>query len=171
MKCPKYYYRGPRDGLTGWDSYSIRDSVYLQVCSDYCKASSKCKPFVINMTGWSRGAVIVMGVADKLDLYGCSCNGNTYSVSVNWIGLFDAVNMIWGGGWPSTVPGNVKHFDHAIKTMSQIVFPTVLFGGNEVPFTRYDGSDTSHNDIGANRVNNEAFHWIREQAIAAEVPF
>ena len=36
-------------------------------------------------------------------------------------------------------------------------------------FWRHDGSPTSHGDIGANMLNNDAFYWMRDEARAAGV--
>jgi len=74
------------------------------------------------------------------------------------------------------VPGNVAHFDHAIKTgTKQWYFPTWHFSGsNERAFTNDDGSLTTHADIGMSVIlgnRNNAYPWIKGQAIAAGVAF
>ena len=122
------------------------------------------------MTGWSRGATIVMGVAKKLNDDGCKCGGffgTRYKpVEVNWIGLFDAVEMIYDtipctlipveilpgdNAWPDSVPSNVQGFGHAVKTEKQRMFPTTNFGQNKKAFKRYDGNLTNHSDIGESK--------------------
>ena len=75
--------------------------------------------------------------------------------------------------WPDSVPPNVKHFAHAIKTEKQRIFPTTRFGKNEKAFNQYDGSKTEHGDIGESkkRSNNNAYKWIKQEAINAGVDF
>jgi hypothetical protein len=108
-----------------------------------------------------------------------SCGLNHYkSVQVNWVGLFDAcARMRHGGNWPSAVPHNVAHFDHAIKTKqtgAMRLFPTWHFtGSNERAFNQYNGSLTTHRDIGESKIlgNNDSYNWIKNQAISAGVAF
>lgn len=163
------------------------------ICEDFCEKKKKCEDLEVNMTGWSRGATIVLGVAKELKNSGCKCGGflgfggeRFRPVEVNWIGLFDAVEMVLDAtrvllgdqGFPSYVPDNVKHFAHAIKTdttsMGQRIFPTTYFGWNERAFMNYDGSLTTHNDIGNSRSlgdNNLAYIWIKIEAERAGVEF
>jgi len=175
-ETPAYYHRGPHLGITGLDSYIILLEVKNHICTDFCAANQNCDTFSINMTGWSRGAIIVMGIAKKLNDDGCTCSGKKHKpVNVNWIGLFDAVAQIPGPHWwPKTVPSNVSNFDHAIKTAHQLLFPTYHFtGGTEQAFNRYDGTPTLHVDIGESKKlgNNNSYNWIKSKAIAAGVAF
>ncbi len=199
---PSYYYRGsgagerlPRhvvNGATGWDSGSIRDEVYGQICSDVCNAQTSGTVFKVNLVGWSRGATICLGLAQKLNNPGCKCtcgekkalfglgSRTEYAiykpVPVNWIGLFDAVDMtpnpadaLPGVGWPDAITPNVGRLDHARKTGWQPFFPTTKVKGQNVQeFNRYDGTHTSHNDIGA-QLNNGALDWMIKSAQAAGV--
>ncbi len=193
---PKYYWKGPgfllgsktlgfRRAIHGRDSKGLAKEVKERICKDFCEQKKKCgKDLEINMTGWSRGATIVMGVAKELNDEGCKCGWlfkKCYKpVQVNWIGLFDAVEMIYDtipgttipkellpgdNAWPDSVPSNVKYFTHAIKTEKQLIFPTTRFGKNknviyrEKEFYRYDGSKTEHSDIGESfkKGNNDAY--------------
>jgi RHS repeat-associated protein len=116
------YWRGPKIG--GEDSASLRDSVYTWICKDLCAARGCSDSFRINMSGWSRGAVIVVAVAHLLNDRGCCCDNPRYNratpppnccpsrgpppppkaapcadlmappIPVNWIGLFDAVGWM-----------------------------------------------------------------------------
>jgi RHS repeat-associated protein len=91
---PKSYYRGSRRGLSGVDMFVIARKVHRQICSDYCAVGGQ--NFTVNLTGWSRGAVAAVWVAVYLNEVGCDCGcGTKRPIPVNWIGLFDAVNMAW----------------------------------------------------------------------------
>lgn len=107
------------------------------------------RDFKINLVGWSRGAVAASWVAKELGEIDCDCDGNTESIDVNFLGLYDAVEMIPSGplvpghrlpewfpgdqGPPDSVPSNVQNFIHAQKTggsfiHSTIPLPTTNFG-------------------------------------------
>ena len=172
----KYYHSGPYDGPGGLDSWFIARTVKKKICNDFCAAEQAGNNFTINLTGWSRGAIIAAGVAKMLNDEGCDCCKTHYQpVSVNWVGLFDAVAMTPGGWWPKAVPGNVAHFDHAVKTKEQRFLPTWHFTGNqtEEAFIRYSGASTSHRDIGESYKlgNNYSYIWIKSTAISAGVGF
>ena len=191
------YYEGPGitngnkkliGGAVGSGAEAIASRVYEKVCKDYC--SGKC---TINLVGWSRGAVIAVSVAERLNTNGCPCQPG--SVPVNFIGLYDAVERM-PGKWCSSVPGNVKHFAHAIKTGQQLFLPTMNFGGNWRPFDllqprrvldrdpfpkgyfRKDKQkrfrwrwtyESTHNDIGASKTTTRAHQWILSEARRAGV--
>jgi hypothetical protein len=183
---PSRYWPGPTDGLAGGDAYQIANTVYNAIQLDFCVAKKCGRELTINMTGWSRGAMVVALVAEMLNVSGVSCPGyglswNTYRpVKVNWIGLFDAVAQMPGaaGVFPTAVPSNIAHFDHAVKTKhtgKQKLFPTWHFSGeNKREFYNDDGSLTTHEEIGRSVAlgnHNNAYRWIRGQAIAAGVAF
>ena len=194
---PRRYFQGPgfllgikfpNRGIHGRDAVGLAKRVKKQICKDYCDSKEKCKDMTINLTGWSRGAVVCMGVARMLDEDGCRCKGllglgskHYRPVDVNWIGLFDAVEMVAAPGrllpgdqgFPGTVPTNVKSFAHAIKTDKQLIFPTTRYGRNEKEFRKADGGLTNHSDIGESkkRGNNEAYEWIKNHAISSGVSF
>jgi hypothetical protein len=166
-----------------------------QICEDFCESWGKsCDPIDVNLTGWSRGATAAMGVAQMLNDEGCSCGGFLgigatvhKPVYVNWVGLFDAVEMVLGTeimgtglvrpripgdpGFPRSVPSNVESFAHAMKTEAQLLFPTTRFGGNERAFLKNDGTPTTHSDIGVSHDNNGAYQWIKSEASNAGVEF
>lgn len=197
---PKYYYGGPgatagpvgslNGGAFGAGGNAIANDVYKQACEDFCKGHCK-----INLVGWSRGAVIAMEVAERLNTSGCSCQRGP--IPVNFVGLYDAVDMM-PGRWTHSVPGNVKYFSHAIKTAIQDIFPTVHYGGNERPFDlleprlirervpeSYFRSEreqrnrsqwrevwsyrSTHSDIGTSRTATRAHEWILTEARRAGV--
>jgi hypothetical protein len=183
---PRHYWRGPTDGPGGTDAYQIANTVYNAIQIDFCAAKKCGRDLTINMTGWSRGAMIVSLVAQMLNISGVSCPGyglswDTYRpVKVSWIGLFDAVAQMPGaaGVFPTAVPSNVSHFDQAIKTKHtgrQKLFPTWHFRGeNARAFYNDNGSLTTHKDVGMSVAlgnHNNAYPWIRGQAIAAGVGF
>ncbi len=183
-ESPAWFFPGPN--VAGTTSPDIALRVFYQIEQDFCAARKAGKDFTINLTGWSRGAVIAVQVATLIDELGfwcreCSFLRHYQDVKVNWIGVFDAVaRMPWGTGlsWPGVVPDNVTQFDHAIKTDTesayQRLFPTVHYSsGNERAFNQYDGSLTTHADIGESRKrgNNDSYNWIKSQAISAGVKF
>ena len=196
------YYSGPGGtatgfdrlyaGLTGAGSEGIKNEVRSKICQAYCDGDCN-----VGLVGWSRGAVIAMGVAAALNDQGCSCpNGKTTKpIKVRFVGLFDAVQMMVGG-WPQTVPGNVEHFAHAIKTDdSQWIFPTKNYGGNSMHFDlleprirkvricigppnnrrcRWVDRSTiksTHSDIGDYGEPTGADEWIMQQASDAGIKF
>jgi len=194
---PKKYSGGPgskrgpigfiNGGMTGAGSAGIANDVYADACAAYC--TGQCE---INLVGWSRGAVIAVNVADMLNSRGCPCQ--SAPVPVNFVGLYDAVEMMPGSGSRS-VPPNVKHFAHAIKTGSQLLLPTRSYGGNEQPFDLlaprhvreririgtgkdaqwrwrdYWTDKSTHSDIGASQTVTRAHAWIISEARAAGVDF
>ena len=191
-EAPKIYYGGP-GAVTGtvgklsggaWGAGASRtaNKVYQDVC-DGLKESCE-----VNLVGWSRGAVIALKVAHLLNTKGC---GKQKSVPVNFLGLYDAVEMM-PGGWPGSVPSNVKHFAHAIKTAKQPIFPTLKCGGNEKAFpllssrtayrlesgnadepylVPYQTFESVHGDIGARKYATEAHNWMLSQGQFAGVDF
>lgn len=174
---PARYWRGPN--LPGSDVVAIAVRVYSQIQADFCEAKRAANELKINLTGWSRGSMVAAYVASLIDGLGFWCNDcellkHYKPVTVNWVGLFDTVSMARDRGFPRAVPGNVAHFDHAIKTAKQRKFPTWHFtGGNERAFNRRDGSPTTHRDIGESKIlnNNDSYIWIKGQAVAAGVAF
>ena len=180
---PRYYWAGPKHGATGFDLTQIALDVYFHIQKDFCAAKATGNDLTINLTGWSRGAMIAALVAKTMNDAGFVCSEcgslNRYKpVMVNWVGLFDAVAMTTDVGFPRAVPPNVAHFDHAIKTDhtgKQLLFPTWHFSGsNEAPFYNFDGTTTTHADIGMSVIlgnHNNAYPWIKNQAIAAGVGF
>ena len=189
-----FYWPGPiaQKGLTGSDSIAIALTVFNKIQEDFCAAKQRENPcskhngndFTINLTGWSRGAMIAARVAQMISDGGFWCNNDcgynlkNYQANIQWIGLFDAVSMIMTneGGWPKAVPQNVLHLDHAVKTKnpSSLPYPTWHFTGsknNERPFYNHNGTLTSHGDIGISGNNNDAYIWMKSQAIAAGVKF
>lgn len=178
---PRRYWAGPRNGATGSDLTQIAMRVYFQIQSDFCAAKAEGKDLTINMTGWSRGAMVAALVAQTMNDAGFVCNecaGLTRyrPIRVNWIGLFDAVAMTHDVGFPKKVPPNVAHFDHAVKTtLTQPYFPTWHFSGsNEEPFNNWDGTASEHADIGMSVIlgnRNNAYPWLKLRASLVGVGF
>jgi hypothetical protein len=158
--------------------FVIARKVHRRICSDYCAAGGK--DFTVNLTGWSRGAVAAVWVAEMLNDLGCDCPcGKQRPVPVNWIGLFDAVNMAWVEPPPASIPPNVAHFYHAVKTRTdQWYFPTFHFGGGtEQKIYNYRAPIlSSHSDVGTSDTATEvhingAENWIQDSAVASGVKF
>jgi hypothetical protein len=162
----RHYWAGPSWGATGLDASGIFRSVKHQICTDYCKDPN----ITINLVGWSRGAVIAMEVAEELQDDGCCCNGKILYPRINWLGLFDAVDMTLTWGWANNITSNVDNASHVIKTKEQLLFPTVHAEAEDPTQTHLttiplDNSD--HGDVGMR--SEEALHWMIHQAQAAGV--
>ena len=100
--------------------------------------SQNHRDVVIDMVGYSRGAVIVATVAQDL-AGGFIANGTPWTpVRVHWVGLFDPVNMFGQGvqprpgvSWASTSSTNVIFCDAAIKQVGVLPTQSNLKGYNE----------------------------------------
>jgi RHS repeat-associated protein len=178
-ETPSRYYRGPKDGPTGSDTLKISFNVLRDVCKDYCSAGGK--DFTVNLTGWSRGAVAAVTVADMLRAYGCDCGcGSRKPIPVNWIGLFDAVKMS-PSPLTTSIPSNVAHVHHAVKTSTSYKFPTLHYAGavEHKVYNYKQPYESTHGDVGISLANtslalfwkNDAYHWIENSAIASGVKF
>ncbi len=166
LEKPKYYWRGPKYGATGLDASGIYRGVKKQICKDYCKNKS----ISINLVGWSRGATIVMEVAEELQDDGCCCKGKKEYPTVNWIGLFDAVDMTSTWGWANNITSNVKNASHVVKSKKQRLFPTSSATAEDSTKTKVNTvtlENSNHNDVGAK--SKIALQWMVHQAQAAGV--
>lgn len=176
-------------GLTGAGSSSIREQVHSDICRAYCKGDCN-----VALVGWSRGAVIAMGVASDLQSMGCTCSGIAVKpIKVRFVGLFDAVQMM-SGNWPQSVPSNVEIFAHAQKSARQWIFPTKNYGGTSRTFDLQaprrvgkkvcsasphgpcrwvysDSYESLHADIGVSTNVPDAYFWIKSRAAAAGIQF
>jgi hypothetical protein len=118
----KHYYEGP--DLRGTKGPSIFQQAEDDILSDAARAESRNhRKLVIDMTGYSRGAIIAATVAKDL-LTTHMINGTPQVLSVHWMGLFDPVSLFAGIkpksglSWATTVPQNVQVCDCAIKNLN-----------------------------------------------------
>jgi hypothetical protein len=110
----KSYWDGPANEVTGSDAPNIHKKVMPWICAIVCKNKKER----INLVGHSRGGYIVMEVARELSDKGCTCpDGCTIKPRVNFLGLYDAVDMVPGYGEAETVPSNVDYAAHALRNM------------------------------------------------------
>ena len=179
-ESPARYFRGPYDGPSGLDSGWIALHVWKRVCEDYCAADGN--NFTVNFTGWSRGAVAAVAVAQLLNDVGCNCGcgwprgwfgGWKKPIPVNWVGLFDAVKQT-PVMLSKSVPPNVANFYHAVKTSKSWLYPTVRYGrGTEYKIYNYNGTLSNHADVGKSQTRNAnlALPLIKATAIASGVKF
>jgi RHS repeat-associated protein len=165
------YYGGPGSqstglnrawaGATGAGSGGIADTVYSDIKRDLSAGTGNG---IVNLVGWSRGGVIATEVAQRL--------GND-GIKVNFLGLYDAVEMNPFRSYPSSVPNNVQNFAHATKTGSASLaqpFPTTIYNNvNEVSFGTYWGASSGHGDIGTGNFSTDAHQWMLNQASGAGV--
>jgi RHS repeat-associated protein len=172
----KYYWSGPWGVVNGDGSQDLVDGVWLQVCVDFCaELGASCRSSVIDMVGFSRGAVVVATVARNLDTTGCQCGNQTYNrIPVRWIGLYDAVNMMGPlittpGGWATSFSSNVAAKSHVIHTANQVLFPTEMGFTPTSPFWRLGNplQPTTHSEVGHDPA---PLTWMIGQAKSAGVP-
>ena len=172
------------NGATGASNHGTIRAVKERICEDYCEDNS----IKINLLGWSRGAVGVLEVAQQLNDDGCCCEWERCGflnlgwkcvdlhkpVSVNWLGMFDPVNMHTGTTNDPRVP-NVKKVSIARRTaydswmFPKYPKPTGADDIDERDITNTDGSESTHGDVGGNNTNNDALDWMIEQAQGAGV--
>ena len=88
-----FYVPGTESVVRGSDCVDISEGVFKKICDDYCKVLKYKKPFKIDIVGWSRGAAIAIDIANQLHERGCSCCGEVRYPQINWLGLFDPVDM------------------------------------------------------------------------------
>lgn len=180
-EIPARYHEGPKSVVTGADAWRIANNVYQDISVDFCKAREQGSQFSISLSGYSRGAVIAARVAEMLDRNGIWCHGClgfvNHKARIKWLGLFDAVGQFRhdDNTWPTEIPKNVDQADHAVKTAKQRLFPTWHFKGvNKREFDNKDGTKTTHHDIGCSHMEgdeNDAYIWMKQQAIKAGVAF
>jgi RHS repeat-associated protein len=171
VKETKYYWEGPNCGVTGLDASSIFRGVKAHICRDFCNDHS----ITINLVGWSRGGVIVMEVAEELQDDGCCCSdGKIYYPNVNWMGLFDAVDMTVTWGWANNITSNVKNASHVKKSKTQLLFPTVSGKAEDPTKTKVTTvvlKNSTHGDVGGKKSakSDAALSWMIDQAKMAGV--
>ncbi|MBI5763143.1 MAG: hypothetical protein HZA51_06430 [Planctomycetes bacterium] len=150
----------------------IQFRVMLDICADVRSARDLGRTVKINLVGWSRGAAIATWVAHELAMIGCPNCGTNTPVDVNWLGLFDAVDMsLKIPDQFMTAPPNVGAITHLVKTDHsgyQNLFPTANINP-QTPITRYDGTKSEHADVGAYRDTSDSFIRMRRAARTAGV--
>ena len=139
-RTDRHYYDGPGQTTasvaTGSDSPNIVGNVERRIQADYTTAVQRHRRLVIDMVGWSRGAVIVATVALDLNTVILTTtnfispptrfvidpqNGHE-RIDVHWVGLFDAVNRMGPGvraphnSWAGSFSNNVHSRYHVIHT-------------------------------------------------------
>jgi hypothetical protein len=170
----KHYWNGPGGVLNGAGSPEIVRGVERQIQIDYRHfVNGQCN-VVIDLVGYSRGAVIAATVARDLDRPGLVLGGRWINhIPVRWIGLFDAVSqmgplMTVPGGWATTFSSNIGSYAHAIHTADQgRLFPIETRFAPATPFNWPDGRRTTHEDLG-HEVG--PLNWMIQQAQTAGVP-
>ena len=106
----KRYFDGPSWKMTGVDAFKIHKEALKFIKGIICK---KCNER-INLVGHSRGGYIVMEIARSLQA-GITCdNGTKMQPRVNFLGLYDAVDMVLGYGKAETIPANIDYSAHAM---------------------------------------------------------
>ena len=186
----KRYWDGPDLKITGWDAFAIHKSVI-----GFLKESlsgDKCQR--INLVGHSRGGYIVMEIAREIGTDGIVLeDGNRIKRRVNFLGLYDAVDMILGYGEDETIPSNVDYAAHAMGSPivgSRPYFNTADHGPEDIAkMVSYAEAffDATHGGMGGDpwggdhplgmtaerdRIGSvQADIWMRCQASMAEVQF
>lgn len=135
----KFYHRGP--SLTGVESSLYGLSTFFDYLSSL-STSSRSQPINIYLTGYSRGAMIAIYVANRIHqyntlngFYASSSNAvrrslgfatnQPLAISIAGIILFDAVDSdltMWGSGI-STIPDSCSRATHFICKQSSTLLP------------------------------------------------
>jgi RHS repeat-associated protein len=184
----KRYWHGPDLIITGWDSFTIHKEVeeflVVELSKDRCQK--------INLVGHSRGGYIVMEIARELGSIGISLeDGTTVQPRVNFLGLYDAVDMVPGYGEDETIPSNVDHAAHAMgigSVGSRPYFNTADHGPENLEEMIYYAEaffDATHGGIGGDPWGGDhpfgmteerdkigsvnADKWMRDQAYKAGI--
>lgn len=175
----------------------IRDSVHQKICSEY----NNNRNLSINIFGWSRGAVIAVEVAKLLKEKGCctkysnqmarswnpfaekqfyrKCCKWEKPIPVNFVGLFDPVDMSFFNINTSSKPDNINVIfsiqSDSRAVLEQVIFPPQKYEGEErVKIKRnHNGTRTKHGDIGGatNSRTNDALDMMKKKASVAGVRF
>ena len=167
----RHYYAGPGQAgfwsvVNGTDSPQIVTNVENQILADYTTAMQRHRRLVIDMTGWSHGAVIVATVALDLNTVTLNATGFTYGttgqqhIDVHWVGLFDAVSEMGRG---VTAPNNGWATAFSPNTHAQCALDTHVYrrgagnlpnGHDFRPTTPFNflptGQPSTHGDVGTN---------------------
>ena len=166
--------------ITGGDVDEIARDVYNVIASDLKAGTGNG---TVNLVGWSRGAVAAVEVARLLEGDG---------IDVNFLGLYDAVEMVRERNFDGSVVNDVDHFAHAMKTGGKysggkIPMDTVRYGhpgerafdlftprrkwSNNPNVYYINDYNSTHGDIGVDRTNSGAHQYIIDSAKAAGIPF
>jgi RHS repeat-associated protein len=184
----KKYWHGPDLIITGWDSFAIhkevREFLLVELSKDRCQK--------INLVGHSRGGYIVMEIARELGNLGISLeDGTTVQPRVNFLGLYDAVDMVPGYGEDETIPSNIDYAAHAMGLQSvgsRPYFNTADHGPENLEEMIYYAEayfDATHGGIGGDPWGGDhpfgmtkerdsigsvnADKWMRDQAYIAGI--
>ncbi|MEP2307244.1 RHS repeat-associated core domain-containing protein, partial [Rhodopirellula bahusiensis] len=101
----KFFFHGPCNEATGSDS----DDIFRGALKKLAGVLNKNPQQEVNIVGHSRGGYIAMELARHLQ-------SNGYRV--NFLGLYDAVDMAPGFGEAETIPSNVDYAAHALSNPS-----------------------------------------------------
>ncbi len=136
-KIKKYLY-GPDNAMTGSDAENIHKNAKIWLCGKWVRNQK----LPIDLVGHSRGGFIVLTIAHKLKTEGCCYKGKIIKpVSVRFLGLYDAVDMVAGYGEGESIPDNVKYATHAMgdsDLKSRSYFNTADHGVDDSKKTTYN---------------------------------
>lgn len=174
----KYYYGGPKYGITGADIKNIYNDVFQDI--EQAIVMGKCKE--LSLVGWSRGAVIASELAQglmaqkyartykkykyvtrrgsrfKTELH----NEVTMIPNIKFIGLFDPVEMVpsifsrssFDSEWGDIIPKEVDYFVQIIAGNRSGPIPGIIDFTKRNPLTLSKKSfsqvllQATHADIG-----------------------
>lgn len=184
----KKYWHGPDSTITGWDSFKIHNDIIKFL--GRILTADKCQR--VNLVGHSRGGYIVMEIARELGASGVKLlDGSTIKRRVNFLGLYDAVDMVLGYGEDETIPSNVNYAAHAMgapNVGSRPYFNTADHGPEDITkMIKYAEAffDATHGGLGGDpwggdnpigmteerdRVGSlQADKWMRDKAAIANI--
>lgn len=183
----KHYFDGPQNYYSGADSRDIAIAVESRIKADYFTATSRYRKLVIDLLGWSRGGVIVATVAQELAHVEMTPTDYRYlvenaegngSITVHWIGMFDAVNQIGRyvkaphGNWAAVLSNNVASSVHLTKSkkatlLDKEINKTVVSLGTLEYLPDDPARLAGHYYIGQQQ---EALLWMIRRAASRRVP-
>ena len=88
-----HYIPGTQSAVRGSDCVDISERLLTRICEDFCNNHKAGRTVPIDIVGWSRGAAIAIDVTIQLSIRGCQCCDEIHHPKVNWLGLFDPVDM------------------------------------------------------------------------------
>ena len=114
----KKYWFGPDLSYTGYDAIFIHKKVVEYLSEIICE--NECEK--INMVGFSRGGYIMMEVAREIGTVGISCSGKRVYPRVNFLGLYEPVDMVWGYGESWKAPSTADYVALAFNSSNSRSF-------------------------------------------------
>ncbi|MDD4870755.1 MAG: DUF2235 domain-containing protein [Kiritimatiellae bacterium] len=182
-------------GVTGAGGRNRIKNMYKKLTEYYNTPDPRGENQQIDIIGFSRGAAEARAFVNYINKKGGvsqlgsdgKSTGVACPVKIRFLGLFDTVASFGlpgnnvNVGYDLSIPGNVENVRHAVALDEKRgMFPlsSVLSGPNDPnadPRIVEQGFRGAHSDIGGGYtdgdLSNFALMWMRNEAVAASVPF